>query len=320
MNKLIACAAVAAAAGLCLPHRASAQDWFVPNAQKSAPAQQTAPRGAPRAAPRQPLQGPQQQDPGFAGPGGFSEGAPPLGQDGAAEGRPQVQVQLPPAPELPPVPKGSSPPAAVLGVLSVQDVMRQSTAAQQMQKILGERSKKLNEDAQKEQASWRDMQQQLANTRSTLNAEQVRAKEAELQERVTAAQRKFRERDQIIKEAAQYGLLQVERVLEAVIQQVSASRNMNLVLHREQVMLNYPEFDLTEQVTGELNKVLPSVQIPPDGMTSVAFAAQLAKEAPAQKAAQASVTIPSPAASITTPAAQSAPAAPATPAAPAKKP
>jgi hypothetical protein len=131
------------------------------------------------------------------------------------------------------------------------------------------------------------MQQQLANSRSTLNAEQVRAKEAELQERVTGAQRKFRERDQVIKEAAQYGLLQVEHVLEAVIQQVSASRNMNLVLHREQVMLNYPEFDLTEQVTAELNKVLPSVQIPPDGMTAVAFAAQLAKEQPPQKAAQA---------------------------------
>ena len=290
MKSLLACAAVAAA-GLCLPQPAGAQDWFVPNAPKSAPAQ-PAPRAAPRGGPRQSLQGPTQpQDPGFAGPGGFSEGQPPLGQDGAAEGRAQLQVQLPPPPELPPVPKGSSPPAAVMGVLSVQDVMRQSTAAQQMQKILGERSKKLNEDAQKEQAGWRDMQQQLANTRSSLNAEQVRAKEAELQERVTAAQRKFRERDQIIKEAAQYGLLQVEHVLEAVIQQVSASRNMNLVLHREQVMLNYPEFDLTEQVASELNKVLPSVQIPPDGMTSVAFAAQVAKEQP-QKAAQASVTIP----------------------------
>ena len=41
---------------------------------------------------------------------------------------------------------------------------------------------------------------------------------------------------------------------------------MNLVLHRAQVALNINEFDITDQVAEQLNKILPSVQIPPDGV------------------------------------------------------
>jgi hypothetical protein len=61
-------------------------------------------------------------------------------------------------------------------------------------------------------------------------------------------------------------LAQIERSLVAVIRQIAESRGMNLVLHRAQVALNVAEFDITDQVTEELNKLLPSVTIPPDGV------------------------------------------------------
>jgi hypothetical protein len=41
---------------------------------------------------------------------------------------------------------------------------------------------------------------------------------------------------------------------------------MNLVLHRSQVALNIQEYDITEAVTEQLNRALPTVQIPPDGV------------------------------------------------------
>ena len=270
---------ISLAAALSAPASAqpASKDWFMPGGSSGAH-----PAAAPRAAAPGPRATPASQPGGEPGPlaqdGPDQGGGSPGGDNGQP---PRLNVQLPPAPALPPVAKGSSPPAAVMGVLSVPDVMRASTAAQQMQKVLGARSRKLNEDAQKEQAAWREMNQQLAAQRTSLTEPQLRAKEQTLQQRVTAAQRTFRERDQVIKEAAQYGLLQIERTLSAVIQQVAGSRNMNMVLHREQVMLNTPEFDLTEQVAVELNKVLPSVEIPPDGVRPEAFAAKLAKQEPA---------------------------------------
>jgi Skp family chaperone for outer membrane proteins len=186
----------------------------------------------------------------------------------------QAVAQMPntPVPDLPALPKGAQPPAAIIGVLGVPEIMRAATASQQVEKVITERRQKLQEDAQKEQAAWRDLQQELSNERTTLPAEQLRTKERELQERITNAQKSFRDRNRIIQETAQYSLNQIERTLIAVIRQVAESRGMNLVLHRAQVALNINEFDITQQVTEQMNKVMPSITIAPDGVSPLAQA------------------------------------------------
>ncbi len=74
-------------------------------------------------------------------------------------------------------------------------------------------------------------------------------------------------------------------MLVAVIRQVAESRGMNLVLHRAQVALNVNEFDITDQVAEQLNKLLPSVDVPPDGVSPSAAAAAAAKAGGATPAA-----------------------------------
>ncbi len=247
------------------------QEWFVPGqAHPAAPARPAARPSAAAPAPE------------------------PTGAEGASDVETpsvtpqQLQMVLPPAPDVPALPRGSLPPAAVLGVISVPDVMRGSTAYQAVDKELGVRRQKLNEDAQKEQTALRDLGQALNNDRAKMTADQVRAKERELQDRISESRRKFADRNRIIQEAGQYALAQIERTLRLVVQQVAASRGMNLVLHGPQVALNIPEFDITQEVVTELNKVLPSVSIPPDGVsvlelkpTAAAGAAAPAKATPA---------------------------------------
>ena len=194
--------------------------------------------------------------------------------DAGEAGDQSAMAQMPniPVPDLPALPKGAAPPAAAIGVLGVPEIMRAATAAQQVEKTIAERREKLNEDAQKEQAAWRDLQQQLASQRASLSPDQVRTKERELQERITNSQKSFRDRNRIIQETAQYSLSQIERTLIGVIRQVAESRGMNLVLHRAQVALNVNEFDITDQVTQQMNKVMPSITIPPDGVSPLAQA------------------------------------------------
>ncbi len=232
------------------------QGWFVPkgaqpadapaSTRHHAAAAQPQPRPVPIAAPPMDDQPEQQQQP---------------------QG-PQVQpvLPLPPIPALSELPKGLAPPPAIFGIISVPDVMRQSSAAQQVEKILGARRDKLNQEAQKEQASWREIQQQIQAGAKTMSQEQVQAKVRALQTRVQTAQKDFRNRNRVIQEAAQVAIGQIERELIQVIKQVSASHNMNFVLHREQVALNMPEFDITPQVVNQLNSTLPSVFVPADGV------------------------------------------------------
>ena len=296
MVRSLARVALAAAlvSQLPFPAAAQSQDYFIPGQAKPAPAQPR-PAQKPAAKPASPVQ---------VAPSPLGAPGTAGGPADAQEPPPQLNVQLPPPPELPALPKGEAPPVAIIGVIGVPEVMRASVAAQLVEKVIGERRTKLNEGAQKEQAAWREMQQGLANDRAKLSAEQIRNRERELQERITNAQRQFRDRNRVIQEAAQYALAQIERTLIAVIRQVAEARGMNLVLHRAQVALNVNQFDITEQVTEQLNKILPSVVIPPDGVSPASLAPPAAKT-PAAKAAPSSAT--------TT-------AKPATPAAPAPAP
>ena len=236
------------------------QQWFVPGQgsgqRPPASSQQRPPAGRPSEVIPQPLQGGEENEP------------PPL------------QVQLPPIPDVPPIARSSAPPAAVIGIFSFRDVMRASAAVQQMERILNERRDKLSQDVQKEQNTWRDLQQQLANQRATMAPEQIRAKERELQERVTNAQRQFRDRTRMLQESFQYGSAQVERVASRVLQQVAESRGMNLVLQREQVPLSAVEFDITEAVAEQLNKVMITVVIPPENKPLAQFAPTVAAPQP----------------------------------------
>ncbi len=259
--------AVLATAGL--SGQAVAQGYFIPpQAAAPRPAAPAPPRPAPR--PVAPVPQSLPPPPAVQLPGGMA-GVP--GSD-TADGSDTLSAQLPniPVPDLPSLPKGAPPPAPVIGVLGVPDIMRAATAAQQVEKVIGERREKLNEDAQKEQAAWRELQQQLGAQRASMAPDQVRQKERDLQERITNAQNSFRDRNRIIQETAQYCLGQIERTLIGVIRQVAESRGMNLVLHRAQVALNINEFDISEQVTAQMNKVMPSVTIPPEGVSPLAQA------------------------------------------------
>ena len=171
---------------------------------------------------------------------------------GADADAPPIQVPMPPEPVLPDLPKGTPSPVAVIGVISVPDVMRASSAAQQIDRIIGERRQRLNDDAQREQAAWREIQQSISNDRAKLSPEQLRTRERDLQDRITKTQKVFRDRNRIIQEATQFGVNQIQSSLTAVIKQVAKSRGMNMVLHQGSVALNTNEFDITLQVLEQL--------------------------------------------------------------------
>lgn len=238
-----------------IPSAARAEDFFIPG-QAKPPSAGTPARAPAKRAPHQP---PVQIAPPTLLPPATSAELPD-------QQRPAMVPLLPPAPDLPALAKGPAPPVAVVGVMGVPEVMRALSAAQQIERTIGQRREKLNTDAQKEQATWRELQQALVSDRAKLTPEQIHTRERELQDRITNSQRQFRDRGRIIQDSAQYALAQIERTLIAVIRQVAESRGMNLVLHRAQVALNIQEFDITEQVTEQMNKVVPTVVIPPDGI------------------------------------------------------
>ncbi len=248
----------AALAGLALPPLGSAL-------AQSSPGYFIPPQAAPRAAPASPRPRVARQAPVAAAPLPQPEPIAEADQ-GQAQQQQMPPLPQPPVPTLPALPKGVAPPTVVIGVLGVPDVMRQSNAAQIIQRVIGARKEKLRVDVDRAQATWRSLEQQLQADAPKLTPDQGRARERALRERVNADRRALQDRNRIISEAGQVALNQIESTLVAIIRQVSESRGMNVVLHRSQVALNMPEFDITDQVVAQLNKLMPTVQIPAENV------------------------------------------------------
>ncbi len=217
------------------------QQWFVPPGQGGGQAQ-----GQPQPQPQR----------------------PPQGQGQGQAQRPPQQGQRPGA-----LPAGQPPPTAVIGIVDVPEIQRDSTAFNQVREEIEKRRQKLNDDLQREQVAWRDAQQQLANQRATLPPDQLRQRERDLQDRITESQRIFRERSRAIEQAAQGALMQIEQALAQVIQQVAASRSVNIVMPRPIIILSDPAFDMTAEVAAQFNRQLRAVNIPPEGAVPAAQAA-----------------------------------------------
>jgi Skp family chaperone for outer membrane proteins len=239
-----------------LPQLASAQSnpgWFVPPAATPAPSH-SAPMSRPRTARPVPVQAAPLPEPD------------PQAQEQDQPQGPAPNLPKPPVPTLGPLPKESPPPPVVLAVLGVPDVMAQSNAAQIIQHVIGARREKLRADVEKAQATWRELEQQLQNDAPKLSPDQGRARERALRDRVTKDRASLQDRNRIIQEAGQVALGQIERTLSIIVQRVAEAHGINMVLHHSNVVLNVPQFDITDEVVAQLNKLLPTVQIPPDNV------------------------------------------------------
>jgi Skp family chaperone for outer membrane proteins len=234
------------------PAQQQGQEWFIPGQGQG----QRPPAGA-----QAPAQQPAQQRPPAA----------------TAQGQ---QQQRPAA--------GQRPPAPVLAMVDVPEVNRLSAAFNQVREELERRRARLNEDLQREQGRWREEQQALAAARATFPPETLRERERALQDRISAAHGVFRDRNRALEAAGQAGLQQIERALGAVITQVAQSRGINFVVPRQLVIYNEPGFDITDEVAAQLNRVLRTVNLPPEGQMPAPQAEPAASQRPAgaQPAAQ----------------------------------
>jgi Skp family chaperone for outer membrane proteins len=192
----------------------------------------------------------------------------------------QAPAQRPAQPDQQPLPPGQSTPTPVIGIVDVPEIQRISTAFTQVREEVERRRAALNEDLQREQQRWRDEQQRLATERPGLTPEQLRARERDLQDRITDSQRALRDRAANIEQVAQAALREIEQALAVIIRQVATARNINIVLPRPLVIYNDPPFDLTQEIAVELNRVLPRLNLPAEAAEAPAPAQPRAQQQP----------------------------------------
>lgn len=165
-------------------------------------------------------------------------------------------------------------PNSAIGIIDMQRILRESSAAQGVDKDRQSYLESYNKETAAEEQALRDKQRELAlgpNQQPTPEDEQ-RARD--FRQQVSAFERRVAERRRNLERALSQALAQVQQTITVVADEVAAERGINLVLYRSQVPLFDPRMEMTQDVLTRLNERLPSVTFPDPATLSQAGGGQ----------------------------------------------
>lgn len=154
---------------------------------------------------------------------------------------------------------------AVLAVLDVQKVLRESVAVKALTGTMEERRTRYQAELRKTEEELRNAHQELARQRAILSAEVFADKRKQLEEQVAALQRAAQERKRGLDQAFGKGMAQVQRELAEIAGEIAEERGLDLILSKAAVVIVKSKLDITDDALARLNARLPEVTPPAAG-------------------------------------------------------
>ena len=182
-----------------------------------------------------------------------------------AVGQVPAPAQRPAAPAAGNQPRAGADPTTVplasIAVIDMQAVLRQSTAAQALQKQFKAEQDSFQAAIEKQQKDLKVADEELEKTRSSMSADVFAERRRKLQERVSQVNGEFRLRRRQLEEVFNGAMAELQRNLNAVVEDVAKRHGVNMVLRKEAVLANLTALDLTQQTLDEFNRRVPVVKV-----------------------------------------------------------
>ena len=153
-------------------------------------------------------------------------------------------------------------PDARIAIVDYQLIQRKSTAMIDIQTQIETRRLTYQEEISAQEKELRANDQELVRQRTVLSVEAFALKRREFEATVAQVQRQVQDRKRELDEAFQYGMNQVQLVINEIIAELSQQQNFNLVLSRQQIVFAETRLNISQAVILLLNERLPLVQVP----------------------------------------------------------
>ena len=154
------------------------------------------------------------------------------------------------------------PPSPVIIVIDMQEVLRKSTAVQDVQKQIEQTRSTYQSELQQKEKELREADQELSRQRTILSSDAFAEKRRQLEEQLAGFQRDIGARKQALEKSFAQGMRQIEGRLIKIADDIAAERGANLVLPKSNVLLVHPDFEATDEALKRLNSALPSMKLP----------------------------------------------------------
>ena len=176
--------------------------------------------------------------------------------------RPAAQPAPAPAaaPAAPRQPAGPLP-APIIAVVDVDKIRESAVAAKSVRDQLTKQQSAYQDEIAKQENDLRNTEQELNKQRTVLSPEAFAQRRQQFEQRVAEFQRSVQARRKQLDDAYKNSMVQVNKVVVDVIQEVAAQRGATLMLPRSQIILSAPAMEVTDEVLSQVNRKLPTVKV-----------------------------------------------------------
>ena len=153
----------------------------------------------------------------------------------------------------------------MIAVLDYQSIVRNSLAGQKVrQQIEGYRATFQKEIAEEERR-LKEAEATLQQQRTILSPAAFEDKRREFESNVIEMQRKAQDRSHQLDRALNAAIGKIQEAIIPIVQRLTKEMGFNVVVDKTQVLFARRGLDITERVLQELDRVLPSVDVPNPG-------------------------------------------------------
>jgi len=148
-----------------------------------------------------------------------------------------------------------------IGIINLQKLMQESTAAQSLRKQVEAVATKTRDSIAKKEDDMRDAQRELAKQKTVLAKDAFEKKKKAWEEKVKSLSDDVENRKENIERASDVAVLKIQREIASILDNVTEKRKINVVLRTDQVMQYSPNLDVTSEVLTQLNNNLKDVKL-----------------------------------------------------------
>lgn len=146
-------------------------------------------------------------------------------------------------------------------VVDMQRVMKDSKAAQSIQKQLEAQRAVFQQQIANEEKNLTEAQANLQESQKTLSPDAFEAKKRDLQRTFLSVEREVQERRRALDNGFNDAMGKVREKLLAIIDAHAREQQLALVAPKQQMLWQAPSLDLTDAVVAKLNQDLPDVTV-----------------------------------------------------------
>lgn len=151
--------------------------------------------------------------------------------------------------------------AGDLAVVNIQQIMKDSTAAQAARQQLQAKQKQFQDDISAKEKELQKEDQELAKQRSLMDQEAFKQKITAFQQKAAGVQKDVREKRQTFTKAYEDAIGQLHARVTGIIADLAKERGFKLAVPTSQILYAEPALDISGEVLSRLNKQMPSLTV-----------------------------------------------------------